>query len=66
MVDIQSIIDNAYQLIASYVEKDPTAFYTKEEFEQGVQTLKEFCSLRSKSISMQLESGETTADFWVS
>ncbi len=62
MVDIQSIIDNAYQLIASYVEKDPTAFYTKEEFEQGVQTLKEFCSLRSKSISMQLESGETTEE----
>ncbi len=61
-VDIQSIIDNAYQLIAPYVEQDPTAFYTKEEFEQGVQTLKEFCSLRSESISMQLEEGETTEE----
>lgn len=61
-VDIQSIIDNAYQLIAPYVEQDPTAFYTKEEFEQGVQTLKEFCSLRSESISIQLEEGETTEE----
>lgn len=62
MVDLQSIIDNAYQLIAPYVEQDPTAFYTKEEFEQGVQTLKEFCSLRSESISMQLEESETTEE----
>ncbi len=61
-VDIQSIIDNAHQLIAPYVEQDPTAFYTKEEFEQGVQTLKEFCSLRSESISIQLEEGETTEE----
>ena len=61
-VDLQSIIDNAYQLIAPYVEQDPTAFYTKEEFEQGVQMLKEFCSLRSESISMQLEEGETTEE----
>ncbi len=61
-VDLQSIIDNAYQLIAPYVEQDPTAFYTKEEFEQGVQTLKEFCSLRSESISMQLEEGKTTEE----
>ena len=61
-VDLQSIIDNAYQLIAPYVEQDPTAFYTKEEFEQGVQTLKEFCSLRSESISIQLEEGETTEE----
>ena len=61
-VDLQSIIDNAYQLIAPYVEQDPTAFYTKEEFEQGVQTLKEFCSLRSESISIQLEEGKTTEE----
>lgn len=59
-VDIQGIIDHAYNLIKSYVEKDPTAFYTYEEFEIGVETLREFCNLRSESISMQLESGETT------
>ena len=58
-VDIQGIIDNAYDLIQSYVEKDPTAFYTYEEFELGVETLRQFCNLRSSSISMQLDNGET-------
>lgn len=37
-----------------------TAFYTYEEFEMGVETLWQFCSLHSESISMQLENGETT------
>lgn len=59
-VDIQGMIDNTYDLIQSYVEKDPTAFYTYKEFELGVETLRQFCSLRSESISMQLENGETT------
>jgi len=61
-VDIQSIIDNAYNLIKSYVEKDPTAFYTYEEFETGVETLRQYCTLRSESISMQLANGETTSN----
>ena len=60
-VNISGIIDNAYNLIKSYVEKDPTAFYTYEEFETGVETMRQFCSLRSKSISMQLANGETTS-----
>ncbi len=60
IVDIPKIIDDAYDLIASYVEKDPTAFYTDEAFEKGVETLRKFCDLRSESISMQIESGETT------
>ena len=61
-VDIQGIINDAYTLIAPYVEKDPTAFYSYEEFEQGVSVLREFCALRSDSISLQLENGETTAN----
>lgn len=61
-VDIQQIIDDAYNLIKSYVEQDPTAFYPYEEFEAGVEALREFCTLRSESISQQLESGETTED----
>ena len=60
-VDIQAIIDNAYNLIKSYVEKDPTAFYTYEEFETAVETMRRFCTLRSESISMQLANGETTS-----
>ena len=59
-VDIPKIIDEAYDLIESYVEKDPTAFYTDEAFEKGVETLRKFCDLRSESISMQLDSEETT------
>lgn len=59
-VDIVGIIDNAYELITPYVEKDPTAFYTAEEFELGVETLREFCTLRAESITLQLENGETT------
>ena len=61
-VDIGGIIDNAYNLIKSYVEKDPTAFYTYEEFENGVETMRQFCTLRSESISMQLTNGETTSN----
>ena len=61
-VDVQAIIDNAYNLIKSYVEKDPTAFYTYEEIENGVETMRQFCELRSESITMQLANGETTAN----
>ena len=59
-VDIQGIINQAYELIRPYVEKDPTAFFTYEEFEQGMDTLRRFCELCSESISIQLENGETT------
>ncbi|WP_148410491.1 CotH kinase family protein [Murimonas intestini] len=58
--DITDIINNTYNLIKPYVEEDPTAFYTCEEFELGVQTLRQFCEMRSESISMQLENTETT------
>ena len=61
-VDIQGIIDNAYQLIAPYVEKDPTAFCTYEEFMAGVETLKEFCALRSESVRLQLAGSSETVD----
>ena len=53
-VDYTEIIENAKSLIKDYVEKDPTKFYTYEEFLQGVETLKEFCALRAESVSGQL------------
>ena len=59
-VDIGGIIDKTYNLIKSYVEKDPTAFYSYEDFENGVETLRQFCSLRTESITAQLANGETT------
>lgn len=61
-VNVQGIIDNAYRLIAPYVEKDPTAFCTYEEFETGVNTLKEFCRLRSESVRLQLAGSAETVD----
>ena len=42
-------------LISPYVEKDPTAFCTYEEFLKGADTLKEFCLLRAESIRGQLD-----------
>ena len=53
-VDIQSIIDNAYNLIKDYVKKDPSAWYTYDEFELGVETLKKINELRVESVYGQL------------
>jgi len=61
-VDVQAIIDNAYQLIAPYVEKDPTAFCTYDEFQTGVEALKESCTLRSESVQLQLSGSTETVD----
>lgn len=41
-------------LIAPYVETDPTAFFTYEEFEAGVEALQTFCALRCESVEGQL------------
>ncbi|MCI8925753.1 MAG: spore coat protein CotH [Lachnospiraceae bacterium] len=56
----EETIANVKEMIAPYVEKDPTKFCSYEEFEKGIDTLKEFCILRSKSISGQLK-GEIPA-----
>lgn len=52
--DFENMIDGVYDMISPYVEKDPTKFYTYEEFKTGVSTLKEFCLLRAESIEGQL------------
>ena len=56
------MMDEVSTMIAPYVEKDPTKFCTTEEFEIGVDTLKEFCLLRAASIRGQLNGsiGSTT------
>lgn len=53
--NIDALIDETYQLIVLYVEKDPTKFCTAEEFETGVQTLKTYCALRERSVQGQLD-----------
>ena len=61
-VDIESIVNQAYELIAPYVEKDPTKFCTYEEFKSGVDTLLTFCALRSQSVAAQLAGEEANID----
>ncbi|MSS63581.1 CotH kinase family protein [Velocimicrobium porci] len=48
-------IEVVNQLISSYVKNDATAFYTYDEYEKAVQTLKEFGLLRAESIKGQLD-----------
>lgn len=51
----ENLITETENLIASYVEQDPTKFFTYDEFETGVDTLKSFCLLRAESIRGQLD-----------
>lgn len=43
------------KMIAPYVKKDPTAFCSYEDYLLGIETFKEFCSLRFQSVRGQLE-----------
>ena len=52
---VNNLIEATEALIAPYVEKDPTAFCSYEEFTTGVSTLKTFCLLRAESIQGQLD-----------
>ena len=54
-VDVSAMIEQTAALIAPYVEKDPTAFCTYEEFETGVDTLRSFCEKRTLSVQGQLD-----------
>ncbi len=51
----EGMFDSIANMIAPYVAKDPTKFCTYDEFEKGISTLREFCLLRAKSISGQLD-----------
>ena len=53
--EFEKQIDSVYEMIRPYVEKDPTAFYTPDEFDTGYETLKKFCLLRAESIRRQLD-----------
>ena len=53
--DFGNSFDAWYQLITPYVEKDPSAFYTPVQFEQGADMLRRFCLLRAQSIRAQLD-----------
>ena len=51
---IAEIIDATAEMIAPYVKKDPTAFYSYQEFESGIDTLRAFCLLREESVEGQI------------
>ena len=42
-------------LIAPYVQKDPTAFCSYEDFHLAADTITDFCLLRAKSVRGQLD-----------
>lgn len=50
-----NLLQKNVELLSSYVKKDPSAFTSYDEFIKGTQTLKNFCSLRAKSIRGQLD-----------
>ena len=48
-------IDKVDALISDHVKNDPSAFYTFDQYQAAVKTLKEFGSLRAQSIQGQLD-----------
>jgi hypothetical protein len=52
--ELETLIEDTVALISPYVEKDPTAFCTYEEFQTGAETIEEFVVLRAKSVQGQL------------
>lgn len=53
--ELLELVNYTAELIAPYVEKDPTGFCTYEEFETGVAAMREFCNLRLESVAGQLD-----------
>ena len=53
-------VDALYELLLPYVEADPTAFYTVEQYKTAVTSLKRFCLLRAESVRRQLDGSLST------
>ncbi len=51
----EKFIADTLEMIAPYVQKDPTAFCSYEDFLLGVDTIKRFCLLRAQSVRGQLD-----------
>ena len=52
--EFTSELERLYEMLLPYVEKDPTAFYSADEFKTAFETIKEFIALRAESIKKQL------------
>ena len=53
-------MDRLYEMLRPYVEQDATAFYSVEEYDTALETLKQFCLLRAQSIRKQLDGALST------
>lgn len=53
--EFEEEFDALYEMLLPYVEKDPTAFYTAEEFTTAYETMREVVLLRTESIHRQLD-----------
>ncbi len=51
----EDFVGNTRDMIAPFVEKDPTAFCSYEDFLLGTDTIQNFCLLRAKSVRGQLD-----------
>lgn len=50
----KSFVAQTTEMISPYIEKDPTAFCSHEDFLIGAKTLENFCKLRAESVRGQL------------
>ena len=53
--EFEKEFDRVVEMIRPYVEKDPSAFYTADEFDAAGAMLKQFCLLRAESVRKQLD-----------
>ena len=60
--ELEEKIAQTAELIRPYVEKDPTKFCTTEEFEEGVEAITEFVTLRADAVDRQLAGDDTPVD----
>lgn len=51
----QARMDELDTMISSYVKADPSAFYTFEQYEEGIKSVKTFMSNMAKNIQQQLD-----------
>ena len=59
---LENEISRVATMIRSYVEEDLNSFYSVDEFDTAIATLKDYCSLRGQSIRGQLDGTDTTVD----
>ncbi|WP_304508491.1 CotH kinase family protein [Anaerotignum sp.] len=53
--EFESTVNRISTMIRPYVENDPTAWYSVDEFDTAVDTITQFCLLRAQSIRSQLD-----------